>query len=229
MPIFWSKVDVTFHLGLFLASHTYISRHLSPLLAISSSPTNKGPYVERVWFLDVKFWSWAVDIIQYAEVYSESAEQNRASAERRPAKKSSAHLTNPRFLFAVRKFIVVCRNNRAILGTCLEKNPSCYIPSSQIQLRESPFPDKGSETILTQAKDCVIRQHNNALECKERSRLYSLPNFRLLLLLRHSQFPTRSSKQSICSPRNMDSTASARSPYTPDRRMTLLLVLWSNL
>lgn len=95
---------------------TCINRYLFPLLVAYSFPMFQGPYIEKVWFLVVKFWSRAVrnaEVSDYAE---------RKAFLYGALWGSVAHQTNPNFFLAVEKFIVSCRNDFAILW---------YLPKKQ--------------------------------------------------------------------------------------------------
>jgi hypothetical protein len=92
--------------------------------------------------------------------------------------KSIAHQTDPIFSLCSQK--VYCSLQEQFRHTWYlprEKKPSCYILSLQIHLPESPFLGQSKRPILTQVKDCVIRQHNNALECKEKIKTSLTPCF----------------------------------------------------
>jgi hypothetical protein len=175
MSLFYSNIALMIHVERLITSslprHVCIPRHISPILPRTSSPTSKGPYRKSLSFSMSSFGPWLSELfIRFNTPKSPNTPSKTGRLLNGALQKVHCSSNQSQFFFAaVKKFIEACRNNFAILGTCLKKKPSCYILPLQIHLRESPFLDKASELFLhTQAKDCVIRQHNNAQECKEK-------------------------------------------------------------
>jgi hypothetical protein len=136
-----------------LPRHVCIPRHISPILPRTSSPTSKGPYRKSLSFSMSSFGPWLSELfIRFNTPKSPNTPSKTGRLLNGALQKVHCSSNQSQFFFAaVKKFIEACRNNFAILGTCLKKkaivlHPSVTNPSSRI-----PFLGQSQRTILTYA------------------------------------------------------------------------------
>jgi hypothetical protein len=127
MSLFYSNIALMIHVERLITSslprHVCIPRHISPILPRTSSPTSKGPYRKSLSFSMSSFGPWLSELfIRFNTPKSPNTPSKTGRLLNGALQKVHCSSNQSQFFFAaVKKFIEACRNNFAILGTCLKK------------------------------------------------------------------------------------------------------------